>query len=141
MVYTDQDFRNLSEESYDNYEIGDTVKHDGKTFEIMEKRDDTQNGLRSYAFAPVVNGKPDTNNIVMGYAGTELTSMKDWKTNANLPFHNNTDDLKIDERYNIKRGTSTKLIPVNKMKEMQTLEGFTEYIAKTNVNSLIERNS
>ena len=49
MVYTDQDFRNLSEESYDNYEIGDTVKHDGKTFEIMEKRDDTQNGLRSYA--------------------------------------------------------------------------------------------
>ncbi len=46
MVYTDQDFRNLSEESYDNYEIGDTVKHDGKTFEIMEKRDDTQNGLR-----------------------------------------------------------------------------------------------
>ncbi|MCG2466209.1 hypothetical protein K4P56_04290 [Staphylococcus epidermidis] len=103
MVYTDQDFRNLSEESYDNYEIGDTVKHDGKTFEIMEKRDDTQNGLRFYAFAPVVNGKPDTNNIVMGYAGTELTSIKDWKTNANLPFHNNTDDLKIDERYNIKK--------------------------------------
>ncbi|KAA9390327.1 hypothetical protein H6K86_09065 [Staphylococcus epidermidis] len=86
MVYTDQDFRNLSEESYENYEIGDTVKHDGKTFEIMEKRDDTQNGLRSYAFAPIVNGKLDTSNIVMGYAGTELTSMKDWKTNANLPF-------------------------------------------------------
>ncbi|MCG2074966.1 hypothetical protein K4P40_05100 [Staphylococcus epidermidis] len=103
MVYTDQDFRNLSEESYDNYEIGDTVKHDGKTFEIMEKRDDTQNGLRFYEFAPAVNEKPDTNNIVMGYAGTELTSMKDWKTNANLPFHNNTDDLKIDERYNIKK--------------------------------------
>ena len=76
MVYTDQDFRNLSEESYDNYEIGDTVKHDGKTFEIMEKRDDTQNGLRSYAFAPVVNGKSDTNNIVMGYAGTGPLSMK-----------------------------------------------------------------
>ena len=35
----------------------------------------------------------------MGYAGTELTSMKDWKTNANLPFHNNTTNLKIDERY------------------------------------------
>ena len=42
----------------------------------MEKRDDTQNGLRSYAFAPVVNGKPDTNNIVMGYAGTGPLSMK-----------------------------------------------------------------
>ena len=35
----------------------------------------------------------------MGYAGTELTSMKDWKTNTNLPFHNNTTNLKIDERY------------------------------------------
>ena len=35
----------------------------------------------------------------MGYAGTDPLSMKDWKTNLSLPYHNNTDDLKIDERY------------------------------------------
>lgn len=75
MVYTDQDFRNLSEESYDNYEIGDTVKHDSKTFEIMEKRDDTQNGLKTYALAPFVNGKVDTNHFYMGYAGTYFLSI------------------------------------------------------------------
>ncbi|MDU2696753.1 MAG: hypothetical protein E7C37_07165, partial [Staphylococcus epidermidis] len=133
MVYTDQDFRNLSEESYDNYEIGDTVKHDGKTFEIMEKRDDTQNGLRSYAFAPVVNGKPDTNNIVMGYAGTELTSMKDWKTNANLPFHNNTDDLKIDERYkDLKNTTITEKYnkPTDDNDVLNTMDTIGETIIK-----------
>ncbi|MGV9937839.1 hypothetical protein ACWDY4_46515 [Streptomyces olivaceoviridis] len=133
MVYTDQDFRNLSEESYDNYEIGDTVKHDGKTFEIMEKRDDTQNGLRFYAFAPVVNGKPDTNNIVMGYAGTELTSMKDWKTNANLPFHNNTDDLKIDERYkDLKNTTITEKYnkPTDDNDVLNTMDTIGETIIK-----------
>ena len=36
MVHTDQDFRNLSEESYENYEIGDTVKHDGKTLKLWK---------------------------------------------------------------------------------------------------------
>nr|WP_270525620.1 hypothetical protein [Staphylococcus epidermidis] len=89
----------LSESSYQNYNIGCQVSTPKGEFEVIEKRDDTQNGLRAYAYAPIVNGKPDTSNIVMGYAGTELTSMKDWKTNANLPFHNNTTNLKIDNHY------------------------------------------
>ncbi|EJD88838.1 hypothetical protein ACUXN9_001429 [Staphylococcus epidermidis] len=31
----------------------------GQNFKVIEKRDDTQNGLKTYAFAPVVNGKVD----------------------------------------------------------------------------------
>ena len=45
----------------------------GKNYRVIVKRDDTQNDLRSYAYAPIVNGNSDTNNIVMSYAGTELT--------------------------------------------------------------------
>ncbi|PHK49331.1 hypothetical protein MNY58_10285 [Staphylococcus edaphicus] len=86
MNVTDEINRKLSEESYNNHAINDTIQTPSGNFKVLEKRDDTKNGLRSYAFAPVVNGKPDTNNIVMGYAGTEFTSMKDWKSNVNLPF-------------------------------------------------------
>ncbi|PHK49334.1 hypothetical protein, partial [Staphylococcus edaphicus] len=106
MQITDATKRKLSQESYYNIEKGRNISTPSGTFEILEKRDDTKNGLRAYAFAPIVNGKPDTNNIVMGYAGTEFTSMKDWKTNVNLPFHNNTTNLKIDNHYkNLKHTT------------------------------------
>lgn len=66
----------LSESSYQNYNIGRQISAPKGEFEVIEKRDDTQNGLRAYAHAPMVNGKPDTNNIVMGYAGTDTLSMK-----------------------------------------------------------------
>ncbi|WP_232166658.1 hypothetical protein [Staphylococcus gallinarum] len=49
------------------------VRMKGKNYRVIVKRDDTQNDLRSYAYAPIVNGNSDTNNIVMSYAGTELT--------------------------------------------------------------------
>ena len=103
MKFSDKLSFKVADESYKDLKKGREYDLNGQNFKVIEKRDDTQNGLRSYAFAPVVNGKVDTSHIYMGYAGTELTSMKDWKTNANLPFHNNTDDLKIDERYNIKK--------------------------------------
>ncbi|PHK49328.1 hypothetical protein MNY58_10300 [Staphylococcus edaphicus] len=99
MRKTDEISRAISEKAYDNFRKGDNVDINNAQYQVIEKRDDTQNGLRAYAFAPIVNGKPDTNNIVMGYAGTEFTSMKDWKTNVNLPFHNNTTNLKIDNNY------------------------------------------
>ena len=76
MRITDKTSFDIANESYKKYDIGDEITVPGNDFEIIEKRDDTQNGLRSYAFAPVVNGKPDTNNIVMGYAGTGPLSMK-----------------------------------------------------------------
>ncbi|WP_232161253.1 hypothetical protein [Staphylococcus epidermidis] len=105
----------------------------GKNYRVIEKRDDTQNGLRSYAFAPVVNGKVDTSHIYMGYAGTELTSMKDWKTNANLPFHNNTTNLKIDERYkDLKNTTITEKYnkPTDDNDVLNTMDTIGETIIK-----------
>ena len=123
----------LSESSYQNYNIGCQVSTPKGEFEVIEKRDDTQNGLRAYAYAPIVNGKPDTSNIVMGYAGTELTSMKDWKTNANLPFHNNTTNLKIDERYkDLKNTTITEKYnkPTDDNDVLNTMDTIGETIIK-----------
>ena len=133
MQQTDEISHKIASESYRDLEKNNNIKVQGKNYRVIEKRDDTQNGLRSYAFAPVVNGKPDTNNIVMGYAGTELTSMKDWKTNANLPFHNNTDDLKIDERYkDLKNTTITEKYnkPTDDNDVLNTMDTIGETIIK-----------
>ena len=66
----------LSESSYQNYNIGRQISTPKGEFEVIEKRDDTQNGLCAYAYALMVNGKTDTSNIVMGYASTNPLSMK-----------------------------------------------------------------
>ena len=69
----------------------------------------------------------------MGYAGTELTSMKDWKTNANLPFHNNTTNLKIDERYkDLKNTTITEKYkkPTDDNDVLNTMDTIGETIIK-----------
>ncbi|EHR95899.1 hypothetical protein ACXXHR_05850 [Staphylococcus epidermidis] len=99
MKITDETKRKLSAESYNDHNVNSVITTPASKFKVLEKREDTRNGLKAYAYAPIVNGKPDTSNIVMGYAGTDPLSMKDWKTNLSLPYHNNTDDLKIDERY------------------------------------------
>ncbi|MFG1662117.1 hypothetical protein [Staphylococcus epidermidis] len=133
MQQTDEISHKIASESYRDLEKNNNIKVQGKNYRVIEKRDDTQNGLRSYAFAPVVNGKVDTSHIYMGYAGTELTSMKDWKTNANLPFHNNTDDLKIDERYkDLKNTTITEKYnkPTDDNDVLNTMDTIGETIIK-----------
>ena len=133
MKFSDKLSFKVADESCKDLKKGREYDLNGQNFKVIEKRDDTQNGLRFYAFAPVVNGKPDTNNIVMGYAGTELTSMKDWKTNANLPFHNNTDDLKIDERYkDLKNTTITEKYnkPTDDNDVLNTMDTIGETIIK-----------
>ncbi|MDU1765811.1 MAG: hypothetical protein E6793_07145 [Staphylococcus epidermidis] len=133
MQQTDEISHKIASESYRDLEKNNNIKVQGKNYRVIEKRDDTQNGLRSYAFAPVVNGKVDTSHIYMGYAGTELTSMKDWKTNANLPFHNNTTNLKIDERYkDLKNTTITEKYnkPTDDNDVLNTMDTIGETIIK-----------
>ena len=133
MQQTDEISHKIASESYRDLEKNNNIKVQGKNYRVIEKRDDTQNGLRSYAFAPVVNGKVDTSHIYMGYAGTELTSMKDWKTNTNLPFHNNTTNLKIDERYkDLKNTTITEKYnkPTDDNDVLNTMDTIGETIIK-----------
>ena len=133
MKFSDKLSFKVADESYKDLKKGREYDLNGQNFKVIEKRDDTQNGLRSYAFAPVVNGKVDTSHIYMGYAGTELTSMKDWKTNANLPFHNNTTNLKIDERYkDLKNTTITEKYnkPTDDNDVLNTMDTIGETIIK-----------
>ncbi|MGW7807706.1 hypothetical protein ACWEVF_09760 [Staphylococcus xylosus] len=138
MKITDETKRQLSAESYDDHNVNSIITTPTSKFKVLEKREDTRNGLKAYAYAPIVNGKSDTSNIVMGYAGTEFTSIKDWKTNINLPFHNNTTNLKIDNHYKKLKNTTineryNKNTDDNDM--LNTMDSFGEMVTKKMTHS------
>ena len=61
------------------------------------------------------------------------TKLKIWKIDLVDSYENLVEQEKTILQFIVKENRKVK------MKEIQTLEGFTEYIAKTNVNSLIEK--
>ena len=99
MNVTDETNRKLSEESYNNHAINDTIQTPTGNFKVIEKRDNTRNGFRAYVFAPVVNGKVDTSHIYPAFAGTDPLSTQDLITDIQIPFHHNTSNGKINDYY------------------------------------------
>ncbi|MEB8094058.1 hypothetical protein NGH44_02610 [Staphylococcus caprae] len=99
MRLLDDDSKSISHLSYQSLNLNSYYNINGKKMKVIEKRDDTQNGLRAYAFAPVKNGKPDKKHIIMGYAGTDPFSIHDIFTDAQLRFYNNTKKPKINNYY------------------------------------------
>ncbi|MFB2003727.1 lipase [Staphylococcus warneri] len=99
MKYSNQFSQDVSRQSYDNLIKGDKLKIADQDYKVVEKRDDTENGLRAYAFAPVKNGKADTSHIYMGYAGTDIGSFNDLKTDVQLPFYHIKSKPNINDHY------------------------------------------
>lgn len=101
MKLRDETFKRLSSASYDNNTETVATPHDGK-FKVIEKRDNEENGLRAYAYAPDVNGKPDTSKIIISYAGTDITKLNDIVTDATI----NINDKHINEKYKNLKNTN-----------------------------------
>ncbi|WP_342610550.1 hypothetical protein [Staphylococcus hsinchuensis] len=102
MKITDKTKNYIANDSYDDIKVGEPIStYNQGDFQVIEKRDNTTNGLRAYAFAPVVNGKPDTSQIVIGYAGTDALSLNDLKTDTKLPIYHdyNIKNIIIDKEY------------------------------------------
>ncbi|MCY1577121.1 hypothetical protein [Staphylococcus pettenkoferi] len=95
MRKTDSISLQMSDEAYGNHEIGDEVKFENTYFKVIEKRDDTRNGLRAYVFAPVRNGQVDTSHIYPVFAGTNPWSTQDLLTDAQVRNHHNTKNIKL----------------------------------------------
>lgn len=99
MKYTDKIYHKVSDFSYSKLKKDNTYKILGQDYKVIEKCDDTQNGLRAYVFAPVIKGKVDTSQLLIGYAGTDPFSLNDIRTDLQLPIHHNTNNLKINNHY------------------------------------------
>ena len=75
-MITDKNYRYIAGQSYNVAPewSGDTVYVDSKIidnqFLVLATENNTSNGMQAMAVAPIVNGKPDTSQIIIAYAGT-----------------------------------------------------------------------
>ncbi|MEX2785751.1 lipase, partial [Streptococcus sp. H49] len=82
-MVTDQNYNDISKEVYDldpkkypkykdQVQIGDTIDSNGQDFKVIEaignSANPTSNGMQAMAVAPIVDGEPDTSQIVIAYA-------------------------------------------------------------------------
>ncbi|CEH26628.1 hypothetical protein [Staphylococcus aureus] len=115
--------RSVSDMSYENLDKDQTYDFLGQDYKVIEKRDDTQNGFRAYVFAPVIKGKVDKSQLLIGYAGTDPYSLNDIRTDLQLPIHHNTNNLKINNHYkDLKNSTIHK--KYNTIKDKNDLFSF-----------------
>ena len=95
MLLRDSDARMLSENSYDKLSVDEVYTFSNKNNTKSSKNATTQNGFRAYVFAPVIKGKVDKSQLLIGYAGTDPYSLNDIRTDLQLPIHHNTNNLKL----------------------------------------------
>ena len=78
-AYTDEDYRDLDSKAYyakDNskytkkgYEFEN--KSTGNRYVVVDSHENKTNGFKAYAVAPIKGKKPDYNNVVVSFAGTD----------------------------------------------------------------------
>ena len=84
---TPKDYEELAKKAYSvdsNFKGGEIthkgdkiVLSDGTEWKVLEAEDNQGNGFQGMAVAPMNNGKPDTSQIVVAYAGTNSSDWKD----------------------------------------------------------------
>lgn len=62
---------------------GGIVKIEGIKYKILKVEDNSTNGMQAMAVAPIKNGKADTSEIVIAYAGTNSSDKLDLLTDTN----------------------------------------------------------
>ncbi len=92
MTIPDSGYRAASREVYDvdgerakydreegQLKKGDTYKDEvtNQKYYILDTYDNDKNGLQAMAVAPIVNGKTDTSQVVVAYAGTDTSDIQD----------------------------------------------------------------
>lgn len=84
---TDEDYNALANDVYDvdsgkkskPYRVNDTVGK--KKYVVLQVEDNYKNGMQAMAVAPLdKNGKPNLSHIVVAYAGTNSSDLKDIQT-------------------------------------------------------------
>ncbi|MEX2785731.1 hypothetical protein AB3331_11290 [Streptococcus sp. H49] len=78
-MITEKDYNIISGEVYkvdpkktsDTIKIGDNIPSGNQEFQVItDPVDNLDNGMQAMAVAPIVDGEPDTSQIVIAYAGT-----------------------------------------------------------------------
>ena len=82
IAYTDADYRDIDLRAYDaknsstldpkkNIDAHVTTKTTKTTYKVIDQHENKVNGFKAYAVAPIKGKKPDYNNVVVSFAGTD----------------------------------------------------------------------
>jgi hypothetical protein len=82
IAYTDADYRDIDLRVYDaknsstldpkkNIDAHVTTKTTKTTYKVIDQHENKVNGFKAYAVAPIKGKKPDYNNVVVSFAGTD----------------------------------------------------------------------
>lgn len=92
MSISDKDYNKLSDTVYwidpshakYNPEIteGSIQKINGKSYQILKTKDNSENGMQAMAVAPIKDGNVDTSNVIIAYAGTNASDDLDTLTDV-----------------------------------------------------------
>lgn len=89
-MITDEEYKVLADEVYkvDKGKVehprkeGEIINNSNldRDYEILKVEDNSDNGMQAMAVAPIVNGKPNTSQVVIAYAGTNQSDSLDIAT-------------------------------------------------------------
>ncbi|KXT70302.1 hypothetical protein SGODD07_01598 [Streptococcus gordonii] len=88
-MITDKSFNYLVDQVYEvdrnknstPWKAGDELRKDSQSFRVLSAKDNTSNGMQAMAVAPVdKKGNVDYSHVVIAYAGTNSSDMKDIET-------------------------------------------------------------
>ncbi|MGT2928782.1 triacylglycerol lipase [Streptococcus dentasini] len=88
-MVTDKDYKRIADRVYDvdSGKVANPVKKGntvaGGKYKVLQVEDNTDNGMQAMAVAPVdKNGHVDTSQVVIAYAGTNKSDIKDIETDS-----------------------------------------------------------
>ena len=90
-MITDKSFNYLVDQVYEvdknknstPWKAGDELRKDSQSFRVLSTKDNTANGMQAMAVAPVdKNGNVDYSHVVISYAGTNSSDIKDLGTDV-----------------------------------------------------------
>ncbi|MEX2785733.1 hypothetical protein AB3331_11300, partial [Streptococcus sp. H49] len=86
-MVTEKNYKEIAEDVYkvDSGRVDNPIKKGDLVAEsqyqvITDPIDNLDNGMQAMAVAPIVDGEPDTSQIVIAYAGTNRLDSKDLST-------------------------------------------------------------
>ena len=148
---TDRDYKILSDESYEvdsnkndqPWEKGDILSNSklSTDYKVLQVKDNKENGMQAMAVAPIKNGKPDTSQVVIAFAGANADDDLDVLTDAQTVGLNKdtlTTSTRVEVPFNPNKPsdryvTNTKIVDAQSVTALQ----FADEIRKKYPNASI----
>ncbi|HEL1291831.1 TPA: hypothetical protein TVS27_001902, partial [Streptococcus equi subsp. zooepidemicus] len=136
MMFTEQEYNYLSDQVYEvdkkknstPWEEGDELTKFGKFYKVLKAEDNPDNGMQAMAVAPIKDGKEDRSHIVIAYAGTNSSDIRDIDTDIQSVVFGDDQYLCTHEEPD-----SFKVVK----SQLSTAKAFSDYIRTSYPNAAI----